>query len=179
MKINVKTEVYTSDMLGLSKDFSSGNDFLDEFIKSPDAFNDGLGKTFVWIDEKRTHIIGYYNIGVGYIDMFSGDDKYKIGGSVHLNFFALNKKYRGIIIGQTDEGRNVKISDRLFADFMNNVYEIRNKYVGFSFVTLAATEEGYSLYRRNYFDDLDEDLHFSFKDDEKGCKPMYLALDVE
>ena len=72
-----------------------------------------------------------------------------------------------------------KISDQLFADFMFKVEEVRNKYLGFSFVTLAATDEGYSLYKRNYFEDLDEDLHFSFKDDEKGCRPMYLALDAE
>ena len=62
---------------------------------------------------------------------------------------------------------------------MNKVYLLREKYIGFSFVTLAATEEGYSLYKRNLFEDLDADLHFSFKDDEKGCKPMYLALDFE
>lgn len=73
----------------------------------------------------------------------------------------------------------IKFSDRLFTDFMNKVYELREKYIGFSFVTLAATDEGYSLYKRNYFDDLDADLHFSFKDDEKGCKPMYLALYAE
>ena len=179
MRIKVSTELYTKELLSLSKGFSSGNRFLDDFIMSEDALNDGLGKTFVWIDEKRTHIIGYYNIGVGYIDMYNGDEKYKIGGSVHLNFFALNEKYRGIVIGQTDDGMQVKISDQLFGDFMNKVYELRNKFIGFSFVTLAATEEGYSLYKRNYFDDLDEDLHFSFKDDEKGCKPMYLALDLE
>jgi len=36
MRINIKTEIYTKDLLTLSKDF-------------------------VWIDDKRTHIIGYYN----------------------------------------------------------------------------------------------------------------------
>ena len=178
MKINVKTEKYDQNLISLSRDFSSGNEFLDQFIKSKDALNESLGKTFVWIDDKRTHIIGYYNIGVGYIDMISGDEKYKIGGSIHLNFFALNEKYRGIVVGETQDGTSVKISDKLFADFMSKVYEIRDKYLGFAFVTLAATEEGYSLYRRNFFDDLDEDLHFSFKDDEKGCKPMYLAIDA-
>ena len=71
------------------------------------------------------------------------------------------------------------MSDRLFADFMRKVYELRAYHIGFSFVTLAATEEGYSLYKRNLFEDLDADLHFSLKDDEKGCRPMYLALDKD
>ena len=179
MKISVKTEVFTREVCELADSFSSGNVFLDQFIKSEDAFNASLGKTYVWIDESRTHIIGYYNIGVGYIDMRSGDDKYKIGGSIHLNFFALSEQYRGVVVGATPEDASIKVSDRLFGDFMSKVYELREKYLGFAFVTLAATEEGYSLYKRNYFDELDEELHFSFKDDEKGCTPMYLALDVE
>lgn len=179
MKTNINTELFTKDMIDIAQDFSSGNVFLDNFLKSEDALNNSIGKTFVWLNENRKEIIGYYNIGVGYIDMYFGDDKYKIGGSIHLNFFALNEKYRGIVVRKRTDGTVIKFSDRLFTDFMNKVYELREKYIGFSFVTLAATDEGYSLYKRNYFDDLDADLHFSFKDDEKGCKPMYLALDAE
>lgn len=179
MKIKVETEKYNKKLVSLAVNFKSGNVFLDAFIRSEDALNDALGKTFVWIDEKREEIIGYYNIGVGYIDMFDGSDKYKIGGSIHLNFFALDEKYRGVVVNEMPDGTKLKISDQLFVDFMLKVYELRTDYVGFAFVTLAATDEGYSLYKRHYFDDLEEGLHFSFKDDEKGCKPMYFALDVE
>lgn len=179
MRTNINTEIFTCDMFNMAKNFSSGNRFLDNFLKSGDALNDNIGKTFVWVNEDRTEIIGYYNIGVGYIDMYVGEDKYKIGGSIHLNFFALNEKYRGIVVNKNADGTVRKFSDRLFADFMYKVYELREKYIGFSFVTLAATDEGYSLYKRNYFDDLDADLHFSFKDDEQGCRPMYLALDMD
>ena len=140
MKIRVNTEIFTLESKALAKKFSSGNIFLDEFIKSPDAFNDSIGKTFVWINEKRTEIIGYYNIGVGYIDMYNGDEKYKVGGAIHLNFFALNNKYRGIVIGKRDDGKNIRVSDQLFYDFMQKVFALRQKYIGFSFVTLAATE---------------------------------------
>ena len=100
MKIKVDTEKYNENLLELATTFKSGNEFLDQFIQSKESLNDGLGKTFVWIDEKRESIIGYYNIGVGYIDMLDGDDKYKIGGSIHLNFFALDEKYRGIVIDE-------------------------------------------------------------------------------
>lgn len=179
MRINVTTEPYTKELRGLADKFYSGNEFLDQFIRSEEAFNDSLGKTFVWINEKRTQIIGYYNLGIGYIDMYDGQDKYKISGSIHLNFFALNEPYRGLSAGKNANGIDIKISDKLFADFMTKVYHLREKYVGFSFVTLAATDEGYSLYKRNYFEDLEDGLHFSFKDDEKGCKPMYFSLDVE
>lgn len=177
MRINV--EVFTRDMNGLASGFNSGNAFLDEFIKSDEAFDAGIGKTFVWVDEKRTKIIGYYNIGVGYIDTVTEKGKYKIGGSIHLNFFALSMEYRGVIVDVKEDGTKIKVSDQLFADFMSKVYMLREKYLGFSFVTLAATEEGYSLYRRNLFEKLDADLHFSLKDDEDDCTPMYLALDYE
>ena len=177
MRIDINTEVYTRDILKLASDFDSGNEFLDAFIKSEDSLNDGIGKTFVWLNKERTEIIGYYNIGVGYIDMYDGDDKYKIGGSIHLNFFALNGKYRGVVIGKEQDGTVRRLSDQLFADFLAKVYMIRDQFVGFSFITLAATDEGLSLYKRHYFEELDAGLHFSFKDDEKGCVPMYLALD--
>lgn len=179
MKTKVKTEKFCKNLIILAEKFKSGNDFLDGFIRSNDALNDALGKTFVWIDEKHEEIIGYYNIGVGYIDMIDGDDKYKIGGSIHLNFFALDEKYRGIVLDKMPDGTKIKISDQLFIDFMLKVYELRKEYLGFSFVTLAATDEGYSLYKRHFFEDLEEGLHFSFKDDEKGCIPMYFALDAE
>ena len=96
-------------------------------------------------------------MGVGYIDAYDGDDKYKVGGSIHLNFFALNNSYRGVVVDIKEDGTKIKVSDQLFADFMNKVYLLREKYIGFSFVTLAATEEGYSLYKRNQFEDLDAD----------------------
>lgn len=178
MKINVKTELYTKELLKLADSFHSGNEFLDQFIKSADALNDGIGKTFVWINDERSEIIGYYNIGVCYIDMYNGEDIYKIGGSIHLNFFALDQKYRGVISSR-DHGQVLKISDFLFSDFISKVFYLREHYIGFSFVTLAATNEGKSLYQRHYFEELDADLHFSFKDDERGCIPMYLALDIE
>ena len=177
MKIN--TELLTQDNLDLVKSFSSGNGFLDNFLRSADALNDNIGKTFVWVNEKRTGIIGYYNMGVGYIDTYEGDDKYKVGGSIHLNFFALDSAYRGIVVAVRPDGTKIKVSDQLFADFMKKVYKLREESIGFAFITLAATDEGYSLYKRNQFEDLEADLHFSLKDDEKGCRPMYLALDYE
>jgi hypothetical protein len=58
MKINVKTEPLTEELRYLTKSFQSGNAFLDQFLKSDDALNSSIGKTFVWINEKRDQIIG-------------------------------------------------------------------------------------------------------------------------
>lgn len=47
MKIKVDTEKYNENLLELATTFKSGNEFLDQFIRSKDSLNDGLGKTFV------------------------------------------------------------------------------------------------------------------------------------
>ena len=51
-----ETVLLTKENAYLVEDFHSGNDFLDTFIKSDDAFNDSLGKTFIWIDESHNTI---------------------------------------------------------------------------------------------------------------------------
>lgn len=50
--------------------------------------------------------------------------------------------------------------------------------MGFSFVTLNSTKEGYPLYKRNDFEDTEEDFVFSIEDSDIACKSMYFALDL-
>ena len=50
---------------------------------------------------------------------------------------------------------------------------------GFSFITLCSTMEGYHLYYRNGFNELDSDMHFSVEEAEIKCIPMYMAMDLE
>ena len=45
------------------------------------------------------------------------------------------------------------------------------------FVTLNSTKEGYSLYLRNGFENLEEDMHFTADESETECTPMYLCID--
>lgn len=59
---------------------------------------------------------------------------------------------------------------------------IRRDHVGFGFVTLSASKEGYKLYKRHGFMELeDEDMFFTNNDDEQSGegKQMYLPLDIE
>jgi len=173
------TEALTLDNRHSVSGFSSGSMFFDSFIKSERAFDKNLGKTFIWLNAEKNEVIGYYNIGVGYVDMWDDQGKLKLGGSAHLNFFALDEKYRGVILKKHSDGKTLRMSDRLFSDFLVRVSEMRDGYAGFAFVTLAATEAGKSLYKRFGFEELEEDLHFSLKDDEKCCIPMYMAIDRE
>ena len=49
MRTRVNTEIISDSILELTKKFTSGNKFLDYFLQSDDALNDGIGKTFVWV----------------------------------------------------------------------------------------------------------------------------------
>ena len=104
---------------------------------------------------------------------------HKIGGAVHINCFALDERYHGLLQTYTDEGVKVNLSDVLLDDCMHRIEILRDEYVGFSFVTLSSTREGYSLYERNGFEILEEDMNFSVEDSEEECIPMYLAIDIE
>lgn len=78
----------------------------------------------------------------------------------------------------TDDGIKINLSDVLLDECLAKIEYIRKEYVGFSFVTLSSTKEGYSLYCRTGFEDLEEDMGFSAKDSDIECIPMYLPLDL-
>ncbi len=60
----------------------------------------------------------------------------KVGGSIHINEFALENKYRGRKI----EGTDYRLSDYLMNDCIDRIHSLR-KEVGFSFITLSSTKE--------------------------------------
>ena len=54
-----------------------------------------MEKTYVWLTEDNKRIIGYYSLGTGYLERVLKDEKsrVKLGGSIHINGFALDRKY--------------------------------------------------------------------------------------
>jgi hypothetical protein len=131
------------------------------------------------LDKEKTTIIGYYNIGLGYIEQIYNEIKQKLGGSVHINCFALDERYHGLLQGLTDDGTRINLSDILLYKCLETIYTLREKYIGFTFITLCSTKEGYSLYRRNDFEDLEEDMNFSVEESDMECTLMYLPVELE
>ena len=173
-KINVKR--LDADLQKLASNFSCGNDSIDLFLKSALALDCSAGTTYVWLVEDESEIIGYYNFTTGSLDSLDYDMRVKSGGAIHLNEFAIAEKYHGAIQGTNH------LSDILLDDFVSRVSYIREHQVGFSFITLRSTDMGYSLYRRNDFEEVEEDMDFSPTEgkDSDGGTMMYLplALDV-
>ncbi len=66
MNVNFICRPYTSADQELTKNFSSGNRYLDAFIADPQsALDTSYGKTYIFLFEDSHEIIGYYNITAG------------------------------------------------------------------------------------------------------------------
>lgn len=173
-----KTIPYDASLHVLASHFSCGNIVIDRFLRDPEALDPGYGKTYVWLSDDRTAIIGYYNLGVGYIEQVADGVRQKIGGSAHINYFALDERFHRKFVYH-DLNQNVYMSDLLLLDCIDRIKRIRADHIGFSFITLCSTERGYRLYARNDFQALDDDLSFARDKVEHNCSLMYFPLDFE
>lgn len=151
----------------LSQSFDCGNQALSSFLKSYDALDDFFGTTYVMVSDKS--IIGYYNISTGHIQ---DNNVIRIGGAVYINCLAVDKKY------QKKKINNFYFSDILLFDCFKKIKKFREN-VGFGFVTLSSTDEGYYLYERNGFFKLEDDMQIAKNHGEDTCVPMYFPLDYE
>ena len=164
-------------MEDLIKDFNSGNICLDNFLKSEAAYNDSIGKTYLYLSEAPNKVVmGYYTISTGSLDYIESGMRYKMGGAAHISHFALDKRYQKMKM--SDEPK-IYLSDILLYDCIDRIKEIRSRFIGLTYLTLYSTKEGLNLYERNGFENLENDMTLSGEDQEVLCIPMYLPLEEE
>lgn len=173
------TEPYCEELRKLATTFDCENQYLNDFLKSNEALDTGITKTFVVLPDDESEIIGYYSIDCGAVDQVTGSYHEKIGGAVHVRCFALGKEHKHQVEQVAPDGTKLYLSDVIFSDCLNRIEYIRSNFIGAEFVTLASTKEGEKLYRRHGFDDLDEDITFSPTHGEDECTCLYLPLDYE
>lgn len=165
----------------LLDEFDCGNNYLNGFLKSSKAFDNGIGTTYIALEDEVDRIIGYYNITAGSLDVPYGSLRIKGGSSVHINCFAVTKEFQKNV-ERMIPGTSQKIytSDMLLADCEERIRVIKEKYLGVGFITLGSTKEGINLYERNGFSIAEEeDIIISQTYDEKKTVMMYLFLDEE
>ena len=158
----------------LTSIFNSGNSVLDKFIKSDNAFDSAQGITYVWLNSEGSELIGYYNISAGTFDWIDNKCRIKQCGAAHINYFAVTEKYQGVHYKEGDD--DYKLSDLLLSDCLSRIETIRES-IGVGCITLSSTEQGYNLYRRADFEELEDDICFSDTSDEKKTIDMYLLLE--
>lgn len=162
-------ELYES----LRHNFNSGNDVVDNFINTTECLDLGIGVTYIALDDENL-MMAYYNVSTGCV--VDTSNNLKVGGSIHLNKFGLDKAYQGFHIGPDDSG--LKLSDVLFCKIVDYIISMR-EYIWFSFITLCSTKEGLHLYQRSGFEPIDEDMIIIQDESENGCYQMYYSLDIE
>lgn len=167
----MKVIKYTRKYRLLSRFFSSGNNILDNFIKSDAALIPENGITYIALNEAKDEIIGYYNISAGTFDYIDGDIRVKQCGAAHINYFAVTVNYQGLI-QYSDDKHIYKLSDMLLLDCINRIDVIR-KRLGIGCITLSSTEQGHNLYLRADFEDMDDDFCFTNTDGEHTSIDMY------
>lgn len=159
--------------------FDSGNSYLDQFLRGRNAYDDSIGKTYLFLSDDKQYVIGYYNIGVGSVEMIDNGIRTKIGGAIHINCFAVDKQYQDQVVSITEDGEKIHLSDLMLYDCLERIMYLRENHIGVAFVTLNATKEGEYFYRNNDFEYLEKDMDFSKEESEVECVKMYLPLDLE
>lgn len=174
----------TPELLPLTENFSSGNTYIDSFIKNGDcSLNTNIGKSYVFLSKKGTEIIGFYNLSVSSLDQLQQikERQYRVrmGGSININYFALDEKYHKQIEGILPSGTNIYLSDLLIDECFERIEMITQNYVGATFVTLNSTNEGLHLYTRNGFEYLEEDMTFTMEESDYDCIQLYRWINEE
>lgn len=150
------------------------NVVIDNFLKSPDAFNPCIGKTYVLLSSDGQEIVGFYNINTSCLLQEIDSQYIKIGSSVHISYFAIDEKYHGW--KQVVDNQEYNISDLLLTDCIERIALLQDR-IGFSFITLNSTQAGCSLYKRNDFEEIEEDMFLPSPKEEKNCIAMYYPME--
>lgn len=176
MKMQFLTVPLNADLHRLVLSFDCGSSKnINAFLKSSKSLDPNYGKTFVMLDENQTSVVGFYTLTTGLVE----EQSVKIGGSIHIRDFALDKAYHGQVQKELSGNVRVKLSDVLLNDCLRRIEYIRQNDVGFSLVTLFATPAGESLYLRNGFDYAEEDMRLPKEEDDGQTKAMYRPVDIE
>lgn len=167
----------SKDYLSIVANFDSGNSYLDTYIRTWSEYKNQNEVSYLLL-ESDSSVVGYFSISAGSLDNIDITYRGKMGGAVHINNFAIVKDFQGLTLDILEDGSKFHFSDYLLQMCLGVIYDIR-KLLGINFVTLCSTSEGEHFYERNAFEYLEDDMILSIGYEEKKCKVMYRALDIE
>ncbi len=171
---------YTEEYSSLVTAFNSGNFIIDNFLKSKDSLDPNQGITYLMLSNNKDIIIGYFNISTNRVDLIEeiGDKTvyYPMNGSININYLALDKKFQKTKIGES-KGKSIYLGDMLLRNCEEMILTLR-EYIGFGFITLSSTKEGYNLYHnRNDYIEFEDDMNIIVKESDKLCYKLYKCID--
>lgn len=150
--------------------FSCGNIIIDNYINSENKNSFFNGVNYILYDDNK-NVIGFFNLIASELIGYSQGIQYPMGGSITIQYFAIDKKYQ-----------HKKINNKFsYGDYLMQKCEdvIRNIYnkVGFSFVLINSTEDGYSFYKRNGYEEFEQDMYSISDEADKKCYKLYKTIE--
>ena len=169
--------------------FDCGNPYMTDYLHQNAKHDSSGGKsvTYVLVDDDRKRIYAYATIaahGLYYYDEakkyhtvpMTGDGKVLLSiPCVEIKMFAISKKLKGQVAYIMDPERKRHYSTLFFNMFLEKLYYMSMRIIGFQWIFLRANGEGETLYRRAGFAEADEYLG-SYDAKAEGCVSLMLPL---
>lgn len=171
------------------QEFDCGNLDMTDYLHQNAKFDSCVGKcvTYVLVDDDRKRIYAYATIaahGLYYYDIaekfhtmpMTEDGKILLSiPCVEIKMFAISKKLKGQVAYIMDPKRKRHYSTLFFNMFLEKLYYMSMRVIGFQWVFLRANKEGEMLYRKAGFVEADEYLS-SYDAKAEGCVSLMLPL---
>ena len=81
----------------------------------------------MFLTENAESIVGYYNLSCGSRDEIEGDVRYKIGGTIHIGYFAIDEKFQHQLQATTPNGIHLYWGDVLLEECLSRIEAIRSQ----------------------------------------------------
>lgn len=171
------------------REFDCGNPDITEYLHYNAKQDSSEGKcvTYVLVDSDRKRVYAYATIaahGLYYYDeaekyhtiSMTGDGKVLLSvPCVEIKMFAISRKLKGQVAYIMDSERKRHYSTLFFNMFLEKLYYMSMKIIGFQLVFLRANNEGERLYRKSGFVKTDEFLG-SYDAKAEGCVSLMMPL---
>lgn len=154
----------------LIENFDCGNLSVNSFLKS-NSFSDLDSTTYLWISEDEKDLIGFYSLSVGQINLDCLSISSYLGGTIKILYFAINYKYQH---KKDEEG--FSFGDWLLYDCEERIREL-HKLIGFSFIMICSTEQGYHFYLKNDYEEFESDMTTLVYESDKKCYKLYKSIE--
>lgn len=160
----------------LIRDFDCGdyvfNDFLKEnAIKWRDK---GEAVTYLCVDDEKapSRVYAYATVNANGLLYKGEDSKNNYIHCAEIRLFAIAKALRS----NGDPTRNY--SEIIFKRFLQELYYMSLNVIGFDAIFLAANENGYGLYKKSGFVEIEEFIAPESNESE-GCTPLLLVMNSQ
>lgn len=176
--VTIKQVRYEEKYEMLIRDFPSKNSNMDKYVteKAVTDKENGLGVTFLFLNEKEDKLYGYYSLSsasITYDDEDSGE--FLNIPSIEIKLFAINSKFSNKYCLDLLDGAPYKYSDAMFWQVLNQIFVYSEEYLGIEAILVRSTPEAVNFYLRHgfhHYENFSGNLMVSYDEFAKSCIPL-------